>query len=105
LKKATVRVMLVITAGDSSGYMKRRIGISKKPPATPMSVPNAPINRPISERYNQIIRLSSLPSQLIFYRFYFAFNGEGFINAFVDADGGYYPLSAGIKGGAVHPLG
>jgi hypothetical protein len=35
--------------------MKSKIGTSKNPPATPISVPKAPINRPITASKNQIM--------------------------------------------------
>jgi hypothetical protein len=61
LKKATVSVILVILAGLSSGYMKSNMGTSKNPPATPISVPKTPINRPIKASNIQTQVVSMMP--------------------------------------------
>ncbi len=63
MKNATVNVILVMVAGLSCGYMKSNIGISIKPPATPMSVPKAPMNRPIAASNNQMMAVPSLEVQ------------------------------------------
>jgi len=40
--------------------MNSRMGTRRKPPATPMSVPKAPINKPIAASKSQIMVLPSV---------------------------------------------